>query len=885
MATTESDALLHARLFHSSNPDVARRLSAIAQRARPRPVTAGQMIYEAGEAADNVCLLAPARDQGGEPLVQIRLAGDGAKRALRFARVVGGDIFGETELVHAGLDPKKSSRITSARALTPGRLIGIPWADLVALFDLDPAIRTRFLRLAARRLLDAIWAQHSQGHEDPDIVLADWLVEYAADLGIAASNRVSFPRKLSQAEIADELDVSRETISRRLKEWERSGLVTTSAAGLEVVDYSRLVRIAGLHAGRDRAALGRAVADIGGEIDHGELADARNIGADMLRYFPSSPELLHQMALAAARSGDREEALAILKGAGLTAEGDLQGLGDRISRALRNPFALAERLASDEVDEAFEDESEEGSEHDEIVTARTLDRLSTDIPALEARLLKDQAFDHKEGKERQRLAGASSDAYAEIYRRTRDPYAGINAASMALAAGDAEEARKVATELARQLSNNSGRYWDAATVAEALFILGERKEGLKALTRAGAAEDATESSRASTALQFRRLAPFFKLDLREASEALGIKSVALITGHMFRASEMDVESQAAAGESIRAQAEKILSETNVGQLYGAMACGADITVAEAAVDLGIPFHAVLPFPIARFCELSVRICDFEGSSAWQERFDRLLGRASSLDIIDDELPLDRDLDGHFFYGFRYAVGAALLRAGTLQADCRLIAVTDGRTPKNMAGASRAVADWVAAGREVDHISFPFPHRAPSGRARGVSSFRPCIFLWDVTGGRADQDMAGRPQIAKNSDLQILPRTSRTGRDGTCIVAPDLGTALEVAEGCADPSGPLRVISDFGPVLGGDMKPDAKMIPRLRASADMPGFPAGRPLATRDFAAQALAEFGEKLDVRAVGRSEETRLTDAETGGRLRRRSSVPVYRLALKDAP
>ena len=252
-------------------------------------------------------------------------------------------------------------------------------------------IRTRFLKLATRRLLDAVTAQHSHGHEDPDIVLADWLVEFAADLGAAASNRVAFPKKLNQSEIAEELGVSRETISRRLKEWERSGLVTSSAAGLEIVDYSRLVRIASLRAGRDRGALGRAVADVTAEIDSGDLVNARNIAADMLRYFPSSPELLHAMALAAARSGDREEAIAILKGALLTPKGDLEALRERVRRAIKNPFAAMERIAADEwIGEAFEDE-DDGVASAEIAS-REAERLSADFGALEARLLKDLAF-------------------------------------------------------------------------------------------------------------------------------------------------------------------------------------------------------------------------------------------------------------------------------------------------------------------------------------------------------------------------------------------------------------------------------------------------------------------------------------------------------------
>jgi hypothetical protein len=73
-----------------------------------------------------------------------------------------------------------------------------------------------------------------------------------------------------------------------------------------------------------------------------------------------------------------------------------------------------------------------------------------------------------------------------------------------------------------------------------------------------------------------------------------------------------------------------------------------------------------------------------------------------------------------------------------------------------------------------------------------------------------------------------------------------------------------------------------MIARLKAGSDMPGFPTGQPLATLNFAAQALADFGPRLDVRAVGRSEEGRAPESEAGARGRRRSGLPVFRLSLK---
>ena len=203
MPSADSSLLLSARLFASTNPEVARRLEGV--RVRAKIVAPGETIFEPGEPADSVFLLAAAREGGeraSEPLVQVRLASETAGdapsgrggRGARLARIVRGDVFGETELLAAGLDPRAGVRTTAARALTPARTLAIPFRDLAEIFALDPAIRARLVRLGTRRLVEAIAAEHSAAREDPDIVLADWLVELAADLGQAQSNRVRFPR-------------------------------------------------------------------------------------------------------------------------------------------------------------------------------------------------------------------------------------------------------------------------------------------------------------------------------------------------------------------------------------------------------------------------------------------------------------------------------------------------------------------------------------------------------------------------------------------------------------------------------------------------------------------------------------------------------------------
>ena len=90
-------------------------------------------------------------------------------------------------------------------------------------------LRARIIRVGSQRLLATLTQQHEKVHTYPDLLLADWLVELSADSGIAEGNRVRFPRKIAQSYIAADLGVSRETISRRLNEWERSGLLRTGA--------------------------------------------------------------------------------------------------------------------------------------------------------------------------------------------------------------------------------------------------------------------------------------------------------------------------------------------------------------------------------------------------------------------------------------------------------------------------------------------------------------------------------------------------------------------------------------------------------------------------------------------------------------------------------
>ena len=860
-------------------------------------LAAGECVFRAGDPVDALYLLLGTRVNGEgldvDPLVQIELKSPTDKRGLRFERIVHGEIFGELELLEQGLVPKDAKRTSSATALTPASVVPLPLSLLAALIEADPVLRARIIRIGSQRLLAALRQQHEKVHTYPDLLLADWLVELSADSGIAEGNRVRFPRRIAQSDIAADLGVSRETISRRLNEWERSGLLRTGARSqqIEILDYQRISRLASLRSSRSRAALERTIDDIDAAIGSGDLIRARNIGLDIMRYYPSSPELHHRTALAAARSGDRKGALELLARSGLPMRGNLSALEDAVRKARKNPFLPMERILSEPfVDDGFGEE--------ELAPARGSNgardalreaQLVEDLAALHARLLKEQAFEAARPADKRKQALASFEAYDGLYQHKHGYYPGVNAATMALIAGDAERARQIAGKLVAELRPDAEEYWPLATLAEALLIKGQPAEARKALAKAGAAKNADDGAKATTILQFRRLAAVLDTDMEVLVEELDPRTVAVFSGHLFRGTELGEQEQASAEREILARAKQLFAEHNIGFVYGALAAGSDIILAETALAAGAELNVVLPFSTDAFIETSVKIGDPPGEPGkWECRFRAILENADgarSLTIMEPLDPIERDLDGYFFYAFRYAAGCALQRAAMLQTRCRLLVVADDAGPDTIAGANRVLGDWRSHSRLFDLIPYPLPRSARAKRERAETTFRPVVFLWDVAQDAKASD-AALDKLFKSvgKGLERIDRTHRDGRRGLCLVAGSTGqaleTGLEAAEAARHAKRSLRIVCDFGLVLGANLKPDRKLIARLQSADDLPGLPVDEVLATEAYAAEATFDLGAKVVLVPVGRAEA--LLGADDGERqaIRSRPSLPIYTVA-----
>jgi hypothetical protein len=326
-------------------------------------------------------------------------------------------------------------------------------------------------------------------------------------------------------------------------------------------------------------------------------------------------------------------------------------------------------------------------------------RGDVDSLALRGRILKDAAFAAPSPDRAARFSAAAA-AYGAVHAAKGDYYSAINAAAMAALAGEAEAAHRFAgIALAGARAAPEQDYWALATAAEALLLLGDGAAAEAALVAAIAGEGATVAARSSTYRQFTALlASPACAGVAVSLDAIRPSLSAVLTGHMFRE---DVATEARIAAAVR----DVLLAERVGAMFGPLACGADIVMAEACLALGIEFHAVLPFAEEDFVALSVR----PGGAGWEARYQRCLAaaaavhRASAMRYVGDDMQLA--------FGSEVAMGLARLRAAQLGGEAVQIALWDGAYAGGLAGTGADVMRWREAGGRtvvIDGSDLPRP---------------------------------------------------------------------------------------------------------------------------------------------------------------------------------
>lgn len=300
-----------------------------------------------------------------------------------------------------------------------------------------------------------------------------------------------------------------------------------------------------------------------------------------------------------------------------------------------------------------------------VATGLTEIRDDPEVLTLKGRLLKDQAR-KSQGEAAARLYLQSAKAYAEAAALRPDSYPLINAATMSLFAGQPDHMTLLAQRVLTMLETGTGAgetpYWQEATRAEALLLLGREAEAKAALDAAILAAPIAWEDRAVTLRQFRQVLEF----RNEPSEWLSgyAPPTSVYFKGMIGISPEDRRAADAARDAI--------DTTRAGFGYGALAAGADILVAQALIEHSAELHIILPMPISAFRRRSV---DPFGA-AWVSRFDMLLDQAASVSIITpSEILSEASID----LAAQVAKGTAIENARRLEGSAAGIELNDIRS--------------------------------------------------------------------------------------------------------------------------------------------------------------------------------------------------------------
>jgi class 3 adenylate cyclase len=337
---------------------------------------------------------------------------------------------------------------------------------------------------------------------------------------------------------------------------------------------------------------------------------------------------------------------------------------------------------------------------------------SEDAAALEARLAKDMALGST-GAERVRLAQGASLAYRQIRNRTNGYFPAINAATLALVAGDVFESRSLAKDALELVTSSGDRgYFAAATEAEALLLMGDEAGAQAVLELAGTLHDDDFGALATTRRQLRLICDIIGVDHSVLAPLAG-PVVAHFSGHRITPEGSIGRFLSVDEPVIAGRVREAVKQWPTGIAYGSLASGGDILWAEALVAEGCELHVVLPFVLEEFIATSVA----DGGDRWVTRFHRCLEAATSVTFATEDSFLADDV--LYAYCSQLAMGSALLRARYLDADVHQFALWDGSPPVGDAGTAADVEAW----RRSAHRSIvvgPAPD-FDAGQARNVES--------------------------------------------------------------------------------------------------------------------------------------------------------------------
>lgn len=313
---------------------------------------------------------------------------------------------------------------------------------------------------------------------------------------------------------------------------------------------------------------------------------------------------------------------------------------------------------------------------------------NADALTLKGRLTKDRALKAATNDERAALLEEAQSAYLSAAALRPATYPLINAATLALLAGNREGARRTAVRILSMLESGhhepETEYWLKATRAEACLLLGKEDQAREALADAVRTAPAAWEDHASTLRHFRLILGTLNLS-SEWLDALRPPPSMHFSGAIRLGRDPNDIPQAV--------------EIAIGEFaprfgFGALAAGSDIIIAETLIRRGAELHIVLPASIDAFRQQSVG----HFGSQWIARFDRLLDIAATIETLPD---LDEVSEAGIMLATRMAMGLAIRQSRLLETQACALRIGTAETDRP--AIKRLDMAWEAQGLAIHRI--------------------------------------------------------------------------------------------------------------------------------------------------------------------------------------
>ena len=151
-----------------------------------------------------------------------KLSRDGREQIIRILK--SGDFFGELNIFGEG----QAANFT-ARAMDGVKICSLSRSEMEGILAENPSIAVKLLSSLSRRVAETENLAHTLSSHDADTRTAFVLLELIQDHGRAMADGVLVRLPLSREELAAYAGLTRETLSRRLSDFEKRGLVRSLA--------------------------------------------------------------------------------------------------------------------------------------------------------------------------------------------------------------------------------------------------------------------------------------------------------------------------------------------------------------------------------------------------------------------------------------------------------------------------------------------------------------------------------------------------------------------------------------------------------------------------------------------------------------------------------